>query len=73
MTQKLKEQAAIDRAIAVCGGVPKLAAAAGVTVQAIYHWRGGVRRITPAYALKIEAATGGVVPRAELCPEIFGV
>ena len=65
------EPSAIDRAIAACEGIHALAAAAGVSVQAIYHWKGGVRKIQPEYAKKIEEATGGKVTRADLRPDLF--
>jgi len=65
------EPSAIDRAIAACEGVQALAEAAGVSVQAIYHWKSGIRTIQPEYAKKIEIATGGKVTRADLRPDLF--
>ena len=67
-----QEVSAIDRAIAVCEGIHALSEAAGVSVQAIYHWKSGVRVITAEYAKKIEIATGGKVTRADLRPDLFG-
>ena len=71
MDTETETTSAIDRAIAECGGIHALSKAADVSVQAIYHWKGGVRTIQPEYAKKIEIATGGKVTRADLRPDLF--
>ena len=70
-TKRLQKEA-IERAIDICGTPDTLAAFSEVSVAAIYHWRNGVRKISPQSAIKIEAGTAGKVTRAELRPDIFG-
>jgi DNA-binding transcriptional regulator YdaS (Cro superfamily) len=50
----------------------KLAALCGVTPAFISHMKTGRKAIPPALCPKIEAATGGLVTRAQLRPDIFG-
>lgn len=48
----------------------QLAALLGVSDATITHIENGRRRITPANAIRWESKLG--IPRAFLCPEIFG-
>lgn len=44
----------------------------GVTQGAVSQWLNAKVRITAERAIKIEAATGGAVTRADLRPDVFG-
>ena len=60
----------IQKAIEVCGSQEKLAARVGVSQVAVSKWlRGG--DIDPRRAPLIEEATGGVVSRADLFPDLW--
>ena len=59
---------ALQHAIEVAGGAGALARSLGITVQAISAWE----KCPPRRALAIERATGGVVSKERLCPEVFG-
>lgn len=61
----------ITRAIAIAGSEAKLGKAAGVSQNAI--WQAKRRgRVSAELAVKIERATGGLVSRSDLRPDIFG-
>ena len=60
----------IVRAIEACGGSATLAKGLGVSVQMIHKWKRGAP-ITAERAKQIEDATGGLVKRHELRPDIF--
>jgi len=62
-----KKDAALQHAITVVGGEAALAQILGVTTQAISKWR----RCPPRRVVAVERATGGIVRRERLCPEIF--
>lgn len=49
-----------------------LALAIGCHPSALSQWASGRRKVTPAFAAKIDAATGGQVKREWLRPDIFG-
>jgi DNA-binding transcriptional regulator YdaS (Cro superfamily) len=61
----------IKRAVSLMGGARQLAQASGVSPQAVGHWLTGARRISPASALLVAAATRGHVTAKELRPDIF--
>ncbi len=61
----------IRKAIAVFGGQKELAAAAGITQQAISGLLRGRNRAEPQTAIAIDKATGGAVSREDLRPDIF--
>lgn len=65
---KPKKDPALEHAISAAGGAAKLARALGITVQAISDWKS----CPPRRAIDVERATGGVVSRERLCPEVFG-
>lgn len=56
---------ALQAAILRAGGTAKLAAAIGVTPQAISGWR----KVPPTRVLQVERATG--VPREKLRPDLY--
>ena len=60
---------ALDKAIEAVGGVTKLAQAVGVAQSAVSNWK--VRGIPAEKCKAIEEATGGVVKRHQLRPDIF--
>jgi len=60
----------IIRAIEHCGSEAKLAAAAGVSQPAI-HKAKNAARVSAELAIKIEAATDGVVPRWQMRPDLW--
>lgn len=57
----------LSRCADTVGGMANLAAALGLTRQAVYYWRIGipVRRV-----VDVERVTG--IPRRELRPDVFG-
>lgn len=62
---------ALSKAIETMGGVGKLAATLGVRQNVVSNWR--LRGQPPAErCLAIEQATGGVVTRHDLRPDVFG-
>lgn len=58
----------IREAIDAAGGPPAVAALLGVSVQAVYFWRSGKRRLPPEHCAALEAASGGRVTRRDLRP-----
>ncbi len=60
----------VVKAIGTFGSEAKLAAAAGVTQPAI-HKAKRAKRVSAELAQKIETATGGLVPRHELRPDLW--
>jgi DNA-binding transcriptional regulator YdaS (Cro superfamily) len=62
----------IVRAIQACGGSATLAKGLGVSLQMVHKWKRGAP-VTAERAVQIEAATGGLVMRHELRPDIFDV
>lgn len=64
-------QTPIDRAIAAAGGQSALAKQLGISQAMVSHWLTGRKAITPERAKQIEDATGGLVKRHELRPDIF--
>jgi DNA-binding transcriptional regulator YdaS (Cro superfamily) len=61
----------LDRAIEAVGGVVKLAALIGLKPNVVSNWR--LRGQVPAdRCLAIESATGGLVTRHDLRPDVFG-
>ena len=63
-----KRDVALQHAIKAAGGVSALARALGMNKQAVSAWR----RCPPLRASAVEAATGGVVTRERLRPDVFG-
>ena len=62
---------AIALAIAMFGSQQKLAAACGVSQGAVHKWLYG-GRVSAENAVAIERATGGLVSKAALRPDLFG-
>ena len=58
---------ALANAIEAAGGVAALAAAIGVTSQAISQWR----RVPAERVIAVEAATSGKVSRRDLRPDLY--
>ena len=67
-----KKSLPIRRAVDHFGGVPQMVDAVGVSRASVYFWLAG-RSISPEIAVRIEAASGGAVTRADLRPDLFGV
>jgi len=65
---KNKRDRALNRALKAVGGQANLARALGITIQSINAWR----KCPPRRALAVEHATGGLVKRHELRPDVFG-
>lgn len=61
----------IKAAIEACGNQKALADAAGVEQQTISKLLNRQRRITGEMAAKIDRATGGVIPKHRLRPDLF--
>lgn len=62
------EQTAIDRAIQALGSQQALADFFGVSKAAVNKWR---KRVPAERVLGIEQATGGVVTRYQLRPDLY--
>lgn len=56
------------QAVEQCGGPTKVAAALGVTAQAVCFWRDGKRRLPVEHIPVLERLTGGVVRRWHFRP-----
>jgi DNA-binding transcriptional regulator YdaS (Cro superfamily) len=63
-----KRHAALAHALKAAGGVSALADSLGITKQAVCGWR----KCPAGRVLDVERATGGVVNRYRLRPDIFG-
>lgn len=59
---------ALQKAIEAAGGPASLARHIGVTTQAVSQWKHAPAKRVRA----IESATGGLVSRYELRPDVFG-
>jgi DNA-binding transcriptional regulator YdaS (Cro superfamily) len=63
-----KRHAALAHALEAAGGISKLADSLGITKQAVSGWR----KCPAGRVIDVERATGGVVNRYRLRPDIFG-
>lgn len=63
---------ALLKAIEVMGGVTKLARAIGTGQNTVSNWLLEGRKVPAERCLPIERATGGLVTKEELRPDIFG-
>lgn len=63
---------AISRAVEAVEGQAALAKVLGVTPQQVNQWVLGTRPVPPGRCRAIEDATGGVVTRYDLRPDVFG-
>lgn len=59
----------IEMAIDRVGGPARLAAELGVSVQSVYFWRAGKRRLPHEHGASIEKLTHGEVTRKDLWPD----
>ncbi len=68
---KTTQQLALQAAIECCGSAVRLARAIGVSPQAVTQWK---RRgcVPAARVVAVEAATGGLVSRHLLRPDLYG-
>lgn len=57
----------IQKAVDICG-IKKIAEVTGKSLQAIYAYQAGTRRVPPDACPAIERATGGQVTRKDLRP-----
>lgn len=62
---------AIKRAIAICGGQVRLGQKMGVPQQTISDWLTRGKSLKAEYAIGMDLATDGQVPKEELRPDIF--
>ena len=63
----------LHRAIAIAGSQAELARRIGKNQQDVHYWLHDAKKGVPAeHAAAIEQATGGIVKREELRPDIFG-
>lgn len=65
----MEGDSAIAALISKAGNQTKLAAAVGVTQQAVSNWLYGLRRIPAEHVRRVSEATG--VPAHEIRPDIF--
>lgn len=65
----MTDESAVESVIKKAGGQVKLAAAAGVTQQAVSHWLNRLRRIPGDYVPRISDATG--IPRHVIRPDLY--
>ena len=61
----------ISRALSFAGSQKALALIAGVTQPAVSGWVTGRKQPSVLSAIRIEAATGGLVTRSDLRPDIW--
>ena len=61
----------VAKAVRILGSQAELAKACGCSQQMISAVATGDRRMKAELASKIDQATHGVVPKHELCPEVF--
>ena len=60
-------EAALERAIKICGSRAELARRTGISRMAVSQWK-----VVPmGRVLEVERATGGEVSRHELCPDRY--
>lgn len=57
----------VKDAAAMVGGISKLADLLGVRRQTFYQWR----RVPSGRVLALEAATGGLIPRQKIRPDLY--
>ena len=67
---EITKSLSVMKAAEIIGGIPLLAKACGVSVQAAHKWINS--RAPDERCLQIEQATDGQVTRYELRPDIFG-
>jgi DNA-binding transcriptional regulator YdaS (Cro superfamily) len=63
----VKKDPALQHAIQAAGGPAELARTLGITIQAVCGWR----RCPTRRAIDVENATGGVVSRQRLRPDLY--
>jgi DNA-binding transcriptional regulator YdaS (Cro superfamily) len=61
----------LAKAASVVGGMPVIAKACGVSVQAVHKWM-KLGRPPAERCIEIERLTSGVVTRYQLRPDVFG-
>ena len=65
----MKNSDPVSRAVQAVGGQGALAAACGVSPQAVNQWVSGTRAVPLARCVAIERATNGAVTRRDLRPD----
>ena len=68
MSKRKERDIALQLAIEAAGGVVALAKLLGMKKQAVSQWR----KCPPKRVLSVEAATGGIVTRHRLRPDVYG-
>jgi DNA-binding transcriptional regulator YdaS (Cro superfamily) len=73
MKKQPKRKAALLRAVSICGGQRALAQMIGGSVRQahIWQWLNITKEIPAHRAIDIERATGGVVKRGDLRPDLW--
>lgn len=64
--------ALIEKAVSVCGSQSALAKTLSVPPALVWQWLNNKRPIAAKHCIAIETATGGVVTRYDLRPDVFG-
>jgi DNA-binding transcriptional regulator YdaS (Cro superfamily) len=70
MKSPYPHRAALKEAIDRLGGQVALADALGKKQGHVWFWLNRAKKLSPSIAIEIEQATGGIVPRHRLCPEL---
>jgi DNA-binding transcriptional regulator YdaS (Cro superfamily) len=65
--KRSKIDPALEHALSVAGGPAEVARTLGITVQAVCEWK----RCPSLRAIELEKATGGVVTRQRLRPDLY--
>jgi DNA-binding transcriptional regulator YdaS (Cro superfamily) len=63
---------ALQKSVDIVGGQSALAKSIDVSPQLVWHWLRNKAGLVPAeHCVKIEKATGGLITRADLRPDVF--
>ena len=66
----MNTKSALKKAVEVCGSQSELARRLGLRQGHVWHWL-KVGRVPPERCKPIESATGGLVSRRDLRPDVF--
>jgi len=68
----MTEKSAFSDYVRHVNGRAEAARRLAISVGMVGHIENGIRGISPAVAMKIEADTNGVIPRSRLRPDLWG-